>query len=136
MKVRDDVAHVLARQRMVRPNLLVVRLTKVWSTRNDDGPKALITDESEVAGVGDVLLALLMAAGTARLKDLAAQRSGADSDRRIWRHAMRVLIRVSPSRTHSADKYVHLLRGEKSACRFAERWHLGSGHAGGNPMSQ
>jgi hypothetical protein len=81
MQVCDDVAHVLIRQRLARPDLFPIRLSKIRSAGNDDGPQALIAHESKVAGVGDLLLALLMAGGTVHLEDLVALLSGTDGAR-------------------------------------------------------
>src|SRR6266567_2790808 len=117
-------------------DLLPIRLTKIRSACNDDGSQALVAHQSKVAGVGDLLLPLLMTGGTVHLEDLVALLSGADGAGRVWRHVMHLLVRVSPSRTHATNECVHLLRREESACRLTEGGHLGSGHARGDPAPQ
>jgi hypothetical protein len=61
MQVCNDVAYVLIRQRPARPYLLPIWLPKIRPACNDDGPQALIANQSKVAGVGDLLLLLQMA---------------------------------------------------------------------------
>src|ERR1700760_1478713 len=110
MQICDDVAYVLIRQRLARMDLLRIRLSKIRPACYYDGPQALIAHQSKVAGVGELLLPLLMAGETVDLVDLMAPLSRADCAGRIWRQARCLLILVSPSRTHATNEYVHLLR--------------------------
>jgi len=61
MEIRNDVAHVPIRQRLAGPDLFPIWVTKIGAPRNDDGPQALIAYKGQIAGVGDLLLPLLMA---------------------------------------------------------------------------
>jgi hypothetical protein len=61
MKICNDVVYIFVRQRIARPDLLVIRLSKIRPTRNDDAPQALVADLCEVAGICDLLMLLLMA---------------------------------------------------------------------------
>jgi len=61
MEIRNDVADFLIRQGLARPDLLRVRVTKIGTPRNNDGPQALIAYEREVAWIGNLLLPLLVA---------------------------------------------------------------------------
>jgi hypothetical protein len=70
MEIRDDVAHVLIRQGLVMPDLFPIRMTKIWTTRDDYGPQTLITYQGQIAYIGDLLLPLLMAGRAAHLKDI------------------------------------------------------------------
>src|SRR6266702_8406384 len=117
-------------------DLLPIRLTKIRSACNDDGSQALVAHQSKVAGVGDLLLPLLMTGGTVHLEDLVALLSGADGAGRIGRHVSPISIGVSPSRTHPGNEHVHLLRSKKSASRLTKGRHLSPGHAGGDPAPQ
>ena len=68
MQIRNDVAHVLIRQRLARPDLFPIRVTKIWTPRDDDGSQALIAYERQIAGVGNLSRPLLMA-GSATFSD-------------------------------------------------------------------
>ena len=70
MEIRNDVAHVLIRQGLPRPDLFPIRVTKIGASRDDDGPQALITYKGQIAGVGDLLLPLLMAGSATHSEDL------------------------------------------------------------------
>ena len=61
MEIRNDVAHVLIRQGSAISDLAPIRVTKVGAPHDDDAPKALIAYERQIAGVGNLLLPLLMA---------------------------------------------------------------------------
>jgi len=61
MEIRNDVAHVLIRQGLAMPDLFPIRVTKISTPSNDDAPQALIAYERQIAGVGNLLLPLLMA---------------------------------------------------------------------------
>src|ERR1700728_111568 len=120
MKVCDEVAHLLIRQRLAGPNLLPIRIANVMASSNDDGSQTLIAHERQVAGVDDFLFLLLMAGDTVSLEDAAALFSRADRVGRIRRHVSHFVIRASPSRTHASNQRVHLMRREKASCGLAE----------------
>ena len=52
------------------PDLVPIRMTKIGTSRDDDGAQALIAYERQVAGVGDLLLPLLMAGSATHTEDL------------------------------------------------------------------
>ena len=70
MEIRNDIAHVLVRQGLPRPNLFPIRVTKVGAPRDDNRPQALIAYEGQIACVGDLLPPLLMAGGAAYPEDV------------------------------------------------------------------
>jgi hypothetical protein len=61
MEIRNDVAHVLIRQGLAMPDLVPIRVTKIRTPSDDDAAQALIAYERQIAGVGNLLLPLLMA---------------------------------------------------------------------------
>jgi uncharacterized lipoprotein YbaY len=61
MEIRNDVAHVPIRQRLAMPDLAPIRVTKIRTPSDDDAPQGLIAYERQIAGVGNLLLPLLMA---------------------------------------------------------------------------
>jgi hypothetical protein len=61
MEIRADVADVLIRQGLATPDLFPIRVTKIGTPRDDDGPQALIAYERQIAGVGNLSLPFLMA---------------------------------------------------------------------------
>ena len=61
MEIRDDVAHVLIGQGLAMPDLIPIRMTKIRTPSDDDGPQALIAYQRQIAGIGNLLLSLLMA---------------------------------------------------------------------------
>ena len=61
MEIPNDVAHVLIRQGLAMPDLFPIRVTKIRTPSDDDAPQALIAYERQIAGIGNLLLSLLMA---------------------------------------------------------------------------
>ena len=52
------------------PDLVPIRVTKIRTTSDDDAPKALIAYERQIAGVGNLLLPLLMAGSATQSEDV------------------------------------------------------------------
>jgi hypothetical protein len=70
MEIRNDVAHVLIRQGSAIPDLFPIWMTKIGTTRDNDGPQALIAYEGQITCIGDLLLPLLMAGRAAYTDDV------------------------------------------------------------------
>src|SRR5277367_3831630 len=83
MEIRDDVADVLIPQRLAMPDLFPIRVTKIRTPRDDDGPQALIAYERQIAGVGNLSWALLMTGSATDSDDLLSMFGIAYRVRRI-----------------------------------------------------
>jgi hypothetical protein len=133
MEIHDDVADVLVGQGLARADLFPIRMTKIWTSRDNDCPQALIAYESQEAWITNTLAALFMAGGTARIEDVLPVVNIADCGRKIWGHLSRIVARAVPTCTHARDENINLLRSQEPASRLAKRRHLCSWHSGGDP---
>jgi hypothetical protein len=72
MQISDNVAYIRICQWLAMAYLPPVGMTKVRTASDHNCPQTLITDESEIAGVGDVLVILVMARSAALSKCFTA----------------------------------------------------------------
>src|SRR5580658_804856 len=136
MEIRNDVAYILVRQWLARTDLRPVRVAKIRPPSDDDASQALIADEFQIAGVGNLPLPLLMAGGAGQPENVLSMIYIACCRCEIWRHVRTRAVLATPTLAHTCNEDGHLLWSQEAAGRLTKSRHLGSGHAGRDPPLQ
>ena len=117
-------------------DLVPIRVTKIGTPGDDDAPQALIAYERQIAGVGNLLLPLLMARCATYSEDVLSVFDIAYRGRRIGRHVCRTVVLLIPASAHACNEHVNLLWSKETAGRLSKGRHLCSRHPGHDPAPQ